>query len=77
MPLLLQFINRWSKVNPLCCYSVLGAGECSQRLAFASHLDVLSREQDKTSSACSNTSYTVHTTDDRNSEGEDTCMFVM
>lgn len=44
MPLLLQFIGCWSKIRPLCCYAVLGAGECPQQFASASHLVVLSRE---------------------------------
>lgn len=42
MPLLLLFVGHWSKIRPLCCYAVLGAGECPQQ--FASHLVVLSRE---------------------------------
>lgn len=44
MPLLLLFVGHWSKIRPLCCYAVLGAGECPQQFASASHLVVLSRE---------------------------------
>lgn len=81
-PLLLQFINHWSKVNPLCCCAVLGAGECSQRFAFAFHLVVLSREQDSGLIKPPAHAVILHTQftpmDDRNSvEGEDTGMFAM